>query len=181
MTDITPWPKRCFLGFALTDVQQQQITQWQQALNESSVRWVPQANLHLTLAFLGQLRPEHMAQLMACVPQLTRQRFRQPLTQLAYWPQPKIGCITATTVAPALQQLADAAQQLMQQLALPSSEHSVYRPHITLARKANSLAEAWPQLPSLQLTLQPSALHLYQSQSGDSGVSYSILHRWPLL
>ncbi|MCH1920289.1 RNA 2',3'-cyclic phosphodiesterase [Shewanella sp. A3A] len=181
MTNENTWPKRCFLGFALSEPQRQQLCSWQQQLGEGNHRWVASANLHLTLAFLGQLQPTQMQQLLERVQLLSLQRFSQPLTQLAYWPKPNIACMTSEHVATALQLMAAEAQQLMQQLALPASEHSVYRPHITLARKANSLTNSWETLVPVQLNLQPTALHLYHSQSSETGVRYQILKSWPLV
>ncbi|MGB5144871.1 MAG: RNA 2',3'-cyclic phosphodiesterase [Shewanella indica] len=180
MSPITP--KRLFLGFSPAAAERASLLKLQQACEQAyepsapSLKKVTEANLHLTLAFLGQVTAEQLGDLLAAIPGLPLKRFRVRLEQLCFWPGPKILCLAGTAEDPALMALAKAAQQLATNLELHSSEYD-YRPHITLMRRANNLPEL-EDVPTLNLT--PSELQLYESLSTPTGVEYRILASWPL-
>lgn len=180
MSPITP--KRLFLGFSPAAAERASLLKLQQACEQAyepsapGLKKVTEANLHLTLAFLGQVTAEQLGDLLAAIPGLPLKRFRLRLEHLCFWPGPKILCLAGIAEDPALMALAKAAQQLATNLELHSSEYD-YRPHITLMRRANNLPEL-EHIPTLNLT--PSELQLYESLSTPTGVEYRILASWPL-
>ncbi|WP_412514347.1 RNA 2',3'-cyclic phosphodiesterase [Shewanella indica] len=180
MSPITP--KRLFLGFSPAAAERASLLKLQLACEQAyepsapSLKKVTEANLHLTLAFLGQVTAEQLEDLLAAIPGLPLKRFRVRLEHLSFWPGPKILCLAGIAEDPALMALAKAAQQLATNLELHSSEYD-YRPHITLMRRANNLPEL-EDVPTLDLT--PSELQLYESLSTPTGVEYRILTSWPL-
>ncbi|TVL13984.1 RNA 2',3'-cyclic phosphodiesterase [Shewanella algae] len=180
MSSITP--KRLFLGFAPTMAERASLLTLQQACEQTDepsapgLKKVIEANLHLTLAFLGQVTAEQHGDLLAAIPGLPLKRFRVRLEHLCFWPGPKILCLAGTAEDPALMALAGAAQQLATNLGLHNSEYD-YRPHITLMRRAGNLPKL-EHIPTLDLT--PSELQLYESLSTPTGVEYRILASWPL-
>ena len=187
MSSPTRRSQRLFLGFSLSAAQSAELAGWQQQyLNNTKTQGhqgalVTPSNLHLTLAFFGNVAAEQLLALHESIEALPLERFAQPLGQLAYWPQPKICCLTNGAVAPALQYMAAAAQKLAGSLQLHQSEHEVYRPHITLARKlAAAEAELALSQTAPQLMLAPHELHLYESNNDGSGVRYDIVSSWPL-
>ncbi|MFB9937575.1 RNA 2',3'-cyclic phosphodiesterase [Shewanella indica] len=174
--------KRLFLGFSPAAAERASLLKLQQACEQAyepsapGLKKVTEANLHLTLAFLGQVTAEQLGDLLAAIPGLPLKRFRLRLEHLCFWPGPKILCLAGIAEDPALMALAKAAQQLATNLELHSSEYD-YRPHITLMRRANNLPEL-EDVPTLNLT--PSELQLYESLSTPTGVEYQILASWPL-
>lgn len=180
MSPITP--KRLFLGFAPTAAEKTSLLKLQQACEQADeqsgpgLKKVTAANLHLTLAFLGQVTAKQQRDLLAAIPGLPLKHFRVRLEHLCFWPGPKILCLTGTAEDPALMALAKAAQQLADDLGLHSSEYD-YRPHITLMRRAGNLPKL-EHIPTLDFT--PSELQLYESLSTPTGVEYRILASWPL-
>ncbi|QSX33075.1 RNA 2',3'-cyclic phosphodiesterase [Shewanella avicenniae] len=170
--------KRLFLGFGLNDAQVQRLTRLQSAFATDDFKPVAAANLHMTLLFLGNVTDEQQQRLQQYIDSLLLPRFTQPLSQLDFWPKPKILCLRQAEVAPPLlamqQQIAAFASNL-----LPLQQHDSYRPHVTLARKAKYLPTlAAKSIP--HISLAPTALQLYQSINLGAGVQYPILQSWPL-
>ncbi|MFV0597681.1 RNA 2',3'-cyclic phosphodiesterase [Shewanella sp.] len=187
--------QRLFLGFAPTCIQRQQLLQLQQSLRSQlapHANPVTQANLHLTLAFLGLVNQTQLAQLIQGVDKLSKPKFTVTLDSIAVWPKAQVYCLKGENVSTELALLASQAQDLAKQLQLHRSEHP-FRPHISLFRKAKSLGVFENELTLRELaqrdlahaqmtalTLAPEQLHLYLSTSGDCGVEYQILHSWSL-
>ncbi|MCE9677714.1 RNA 2',3'-cyclic phosphodiesterase [Shewanella sp. AS1] len=183
--------KRLFLGFGTTTEQAQALLRLQHSC-DCDGRAVPAANFHMTLKFLGQLTLEQEMGLIRGIDQLSQQqkltRFQLALTQLDLWPKPRVLCLKGDTRRDAsgkmdhqspndhaLSSLYQACQTLCQQLDIAGDEHN-FTPHITLFRKAKN----YHKVKVSPLLLQPTALHLYQSISSETGVRYPILHSWPL-
>ncbi|MCG9728250.1 RNA 2',3'-cyclic phosphodiesterase [Shewanella sp. Isolate13] len=167
--------KRVFLGFSLDSAQTRTITAIQAQL-PSSVRLVPSANLHMTLAFLGGATPEQLTALIDNVNQLSKPKFSVTLDTLSHWAKPKILCLRGRADDRRLVQLADDTQQLAAELGLHCSEHH-YNPHITLSRKAKAEVNGIDYQP---LTLAPTKLQLFESCPGANGVEYPTLYSWKL-
>ncbi|WOT05653.1 RNA 2',3'-cyclic phosphodiesterase [Shewanella youngdeokensis] len=167
--------KRVFLGFSLTPQQTAQVQAIQQQLPKS-VRLVPARNLHVTLAFLGQVNSSTLDALILAVDALEKPGFAVSLDLVEHWQQPKILCLKGQASDPSLISLANAGQLLAKQLRLHQSEHE-FTPHITLSRKAKMAVHNLSYVP---LIMQPTALHLFESFSGNNGVEYPILHSWQL-
>ncbi|GIU21488.1 RNA 2',3'-cyclic phosphodiesterase [Shewanella schlegeliana] len=167
--------KRVFLGFALDSAQTDSITAIQAQL-PSSVRLVPSANLHMTLAFLGAATPEQLTALIQKVNQLHKPQFSVTLNTLSHWAKPKILCLRGHAEDIKLLQLAQDTQHLAAELGLHCSEHH-YNPHITLSRKAKAEVNG---IDYQALTLAPTELHLFESCPSPNGVEYPTLHSWKL-
>ncbi|MCL1035905.1 RNA 2',3'-cyclic phosphodiesterase [Shewanella submarina] len=167
--------KRLFLGFAPSEAQ----TQTLQQLQQNCAPWgqpVPQANLHMTLAFFGMLDLRQEAILKNAVGEMDRLQFNVTLDTLSHWPGPRILCLSGKTMDSGLQAMASTTQDLVKALGLTASEHS-YTPHITLSRKARGLP---PEISASPIILEPTELHLYHSHNPGSGVQYDIIQSWPL-
>lgn len=167
--------KRVFLGFALTTEQSKQIEAIQLQL-PANVRLVPSRNLHMTLAFLGFASNETIDAIINKIDAMSKLRFTVNLDRIEHWQKPKILCLKGTASDPNLLSIANDSQTIAKKLALHQSEYQ-YNPHITLSRKAK---EAVDNIYYQPLTLQPSALHLFESFAGKDGVEYPILHSWLL-
>ncbi|ABZ75334.1 2'-5' RNA ligase [Shewanella halifaxensis HAW-EB4] len=167
--------KRVFLGFSLDSLQTQSIIAIQGQL-PNSVRLVPSANLHMTLAFLGAATPAQINAIIDSVDKMSRPKFSVMLDSLSHWEKPKILCLRGDATDPGLRQFAQDAQCIAAELGLHCSEYH-YNPHITLARKTKAEVRGVDYPP---LILAPSQLQLFESYSGLNGVEYPTLHCWQL-
>ena len=171
--------KRLFLGVSPTQ-DQAQILAHTQSLISTDGRAIPKDNFHVTLYFLGQVDELQQTQLINALNQLNAQnklkRFSVDLEAIEWWQKPKVICQAGTAKDFALIELYKTCRQLSHELNLHQSEHP-FTPHITLFRKAREYSPR--QIPPLTITAHE--LHLYHSVSGENGVSYPIIHSWPLM
>jgi len=129
-------------------------------------------NLHLTLAFLGQL-PASMLPLLERLPPrlpLPQLGFDLNLDRLQCWPGGLLHL--APSQPPAA--LLELVNGLNAQLALAglATEPRPYRPHLTLARRSHMPSAAIP----VAFSWRVEELRLYRSLEG----RYQALCRWPL-
>jgi RNA 2',3'-cyclic 3'-phosphodiesterase len=132
------------------------------------------ANIHLTLAFLGDVGE-------ARVPELRRvpvwgERHALPIERTGYWARNRIlwaGPETAPAPAVAL------ADRLRDMLAARDfrTERSAFAAHVTLLRKARE-PEDLPPLPELDWPVEECVL--VQSELSAQGSRYQVLERYPL-
>ncbi len=148
------------------------------AVGTSGGRAVPEENLHVTLAFLGQVPPGRTA--LAHRVGSSGAHAAAPLVlrfeRLAYWREPQIlVALTAAAAAPVaalaatLQRAASAAGFL--------PELKPFRAHVTVARKVAHAAASTP-LPNVQWTCAEFAL--VESRTAATGPVYSVLESYLL-
>lgn len=180
--------QRLFLGFDIDAASLHGLVQLQQQLttglpSAAQAHRVRQVNLHLTLAFLGQVNSQQLPLLLKAIDATAKLTFSVTLNTLAHWAGPKVLCLAGKAQDTGLQQLACHAQEIAMKLNLHVAEHD-FTPHVTLMRKVAQfdVATAQTTLPAhlLSLTLAPPLLHLYESSSGPMGVEYHILQSWEL-
>lgn len=171
--------QRVFIGIRVDNHALQCINKLVASMGNAGpkMRWVPENNRHLTLAFLGD-KP-------ACeVEMLARQfdetylkvtRFEYRLSQLARFPgaDGRIVALTGATSG-ALENLFQLTGKLLRGNKI-DFEQKKFRPHITLARirNPNSLKLTIDQPVNIRLDV--SRVTLYQSTLTGSGSVYSVL------
>ena len=145
----------------------------QRAVQASSGRPIAKANLHLTVAFLGELTKEAL-EMARGAPPIPVGEFEITLDGLGVWPESKILWLAPLDPPPALGEL---EAQLWDGLAERGfrAEDRIYRPHVTLARRARPVQEAvapvrWPV----------RELALVESVPYGKNVHYEVLQTWPL-
>ncbi|MCK2082731.1 RNA 2',3'-cyclic phosphodiesterase [Aeromonas sp. 3925] len=137
---------------------------------------VPERNLHLTLAFLGEADEATQARLIAAAGQQRCPPFSVHLDQTGWFQRAKAAWVGPSEWPNELNVLARALRRHGEKLGLGNGEQG-YRPHVTLSRKAG---EAPYALPAPDLVLQAESFCLYQSVSTPQGVSYEPIACWPL-
>lgn len=137
---------------------------------------VPESNLHLTLAFLGEADEATQASLVAAAERQHCPPFRIRLDQAGWFNRAKAAWVGPREWPNELNVLARALRRHGEKLGLGNGEQG-YRPHITLSRKA---AEAPEALPAPDFVLQADRFCLYRSVSTPDGVHYEPLACWPL-
>lgn len=142
-----------------------------------AARWVRPDNLHITLAFLGDVEAERVGAACEAADAVAAPGFVLRLDILEHWRRPQVLCLTPSATPPTLAQLAaDLAGQL--QAAGFALDQRPYRAHLTLARKAP------PPPPGACLATpvlwQAGEFVLVESRRDGQGSAYGILKAWPL-
>ena len=132
-------------------------------------------NLHVTLAFMGNVDETTEQAIRQCLSHITAKPITIIFDQLTSWSKASILCLTSSKPP---QQIID----LVEQLIIVIGEWGVeldsrpYTAHVTLARKA---------LPNPTIILEPirwsaMSFSLVESVSTAEGVEYRVLESWPL-
>lgn len=137
---------------------------------------VPEANLHLTLAFLGETDEATQARLIAAAELQHCPPFTVRLDQTGWFARARAAWVGPREWPNELNVLARALRRHGEKLGLGNGEQG-YRPHVTLSRKA---AEAPSALPAPDFEVQADRFCLYRSVSTPDGVSYEAIACWPL-
>ena len=157
---------------------------WQEACHSQATkllphatgRWIPQQNLHVTLAFLGAVSSTQRVCLEKAADQITAEAFTLAFERLDYRPRNRIVWASTNQIPPALIRLVDQLRALLPGCGL-SAESRVFTPHLTLLRKADRAeigsSAAIPPWPV-------TSFSLVRSQTLPSGVLYETLRSWPL-
>jgi len=171
--------QRIFIGIPVDKQTQGLINELLKPVRKISadIRWVPENNRHLTLAFLGD-RPESDINSLLRVFDETyqhRSRFQYCLPALTRFPN-AAGRILALTGQPAgpLEDLCQATRKLLDKNRIDFDQKR-FRPHITLARirKARQVKTAFDQ--QTEICLDIASVVLYQSTLNSTGSIYSRL------
>lgn len=173
---------RLFLALELPDSIKAQLLPLRQLVPAGS-KLVPQANMHITLVFIGKAELEPVRQA------LKRLKFPMASITLAdpgcfrqrngshFW----VGLRDNTGLLDLHQQLLTALKQVGLK-----PDDKPFRPHITLARYKGALSEGArrpflsQRVPTPAMTFQPPHFSLYSSETLPEGPIYRIEERYPL-
>lgn len=170
-------PQRLFFALWPEDSLRQRLARLSKPLTHSSRgRVVPAENLHITLAFLGNVDAcqrecvERMADDIACP------TFDIVLDHFGYWPRSRVLWFAPSVVPERLTRLADMLAANAGECGL-SLDVRPYRPHLSLMRKVPRAPENMDAEP---LSWLVDRFVLVRSVSVAQGVSYEVLREWPL-
>lgn len=145
-------------------------------------RPIPVANLHLTLAFIGELAPARLEQLGTAVDDMLARdggaADTLALDQLGYFPRPGICWVGPGEWPDALEQLAARLAGAGRRAGGDGGLKDRFQPHVSLLRRCEQPPPAAPQAPAFALPYRE--FQLYESTRGRSGVRYQALAAWPL-
>lgn len=162
------WPDEAFCDDLL-----QRSQFW---LSKTNGRAVAQENLHVTLAFLGNVDDTQQACLEQVAAATGAEAFRLSLNHLAMWPQPRVVWAGASEAPAAFVELAKALQQGARGCGL-SIESRPPVAHLTLKRKV-SKAPVGEDFEPLNWDVQ--RFYLVASKTFSEGVVYERLRSWSL-
>ena len=145
----------------------EQLTPWQG-------RRVRPENLHITLAFLGDVEEAITTQLQSV--RIPGRGFSVTLDNLGWWRGPRVIWLAPTLIPPALTSLVDTINTHVAGLGIDVDPRP-YRPHLTLVRKA---ARRPPPVEFEPIFWQINGFCLVQSETGQTGSNYKVLCSWPL-
>lgn len=154
---------RLFFALSLDEPQRALLAMWRQQALPSLSKPVSQANLHLTLAFIGELDETNVPALISSAGRLSWSPFEVRCDAFGQWPRSGISYLYPPQPPPALAALASQLQQLSRQYG-GFDEKRPYQPHITLARGQHQLQN--PKIKPPDVSLAVARFALYQSAKG---------------
>jgi len=170
--------RRLFFALPLPETLRQEVIEWRAAQFPAETgRPVSTENLHLTLAFLGEVSANKEQALRAAAAQLQQSAFTLTLDDYGHWPRPGVVWLGLRNPPQGLLQL---AQWLREQAARNGCYQSPmpYYPHISLLRQAFTGVSSPAGTPGWQTEV--TAFNLYHSAFENGRTHYILLESWPL-
>lgn len=170
--------RRLFFALTLPDALQQQVIRWRaDAFTPEAGRPVAAANLHLTLAFLGDVTAQKETALKKLAGRISQPGFSMVLDDLGHWQRPGVVWLGTRRAPRGLLQLAEllrsqAARSGCYQSPMP------FHPHITLLRDAGQAVAIPP--PGFHWDVEVNTFALYESVFTQGRTRYTPLQRWSL-
>jgi 2'-5' RNA ligase len=161
------------------------IGDWRDRHSACDGRPIPVANLHITLAFAGELSDKRIERLCLAADEWQPDaiqgeetgRCQLRLDQVGYWPRPGIYWLGPAQWPQRLTQLSNRLRQAIV-AAGGKRDRNNFTPHITLYRRCQNAPPAPTMAPSIDFHCD--SFSLFESRQGRSGVSYHSLYEWPL-
>ncbi|NDL61242.1 RNA 2',3'-cyclic phosphodiesterase [Acerihabitans arboris] len=170
--------RRLFFAIALPDSVRQAIIGWRAGqFPYEAGRPVAAANLHITLAFLGEVSANKEQALRAAAMRLQQKPFTLALDDCGHWPGSGVVWLGMKRAPRGLLQL---AQRLRAQAARNGCYQSPlpFHPHVTLLRQARQAVALPPGAPGWEITVD--GFSLYASLFDNGRTRYMLLDSWPL-
>lgn len=170
--------KRLFFGIALPEESRQSLIKWRaDTFVDEAGRPVAAANLHLTLAFLGDIGAEKSRALRQMAGRIRQPAFTLTLDDAGHWPRSGVVWLGPKQAPRGLLQLAgmlrsQAARSGCYQSPLP------FHPHVTLLRNATQPVTLPPRNFRWQFRVERFAL--FESVFANGRTSYKTLADWEL-
>jgi len=172
---------RVFFGLAPDTTTALAIADWRDRQLHCAGRPVSPANLHLTLAFVGEVSNPALERLCNEVedwlPRAAIPGDTLTLDCTGYWHRPGIYWLGATRWPGPLTRLAGKLG-ILTGAAGGKRDRRAFQPHITLYRRCNEPPPGPPLPPSIPMPYGQCTL--FESRRGRQGVSYHALENWPL-
>lgn len=179
---------RLFYALDIETKDKQKIAQWRDENLPLLKKPAIENNLHITLAFLGNISIQKKCVLEKNTKNLlTNLDFTRLLSneaskngtlefnQLALFKKPKVLYLGMLNVPEWLTTLAGVLSEMAKEINIYQEER-IYKPHVTLARKANFV----PNINTFNLSVHVTSFSLYESKSTENGVEYFPLKTWLL-
>lgn len=171
-------PKRLFFALELPSAVQKQIVQWRAThFPEDAGRPVAADNLHLTLAFLGEVSAEKQRALATLAGRIQQPGFTLHLDDAGQWLRSRVVWLGTRQPPRGLLQLAN---MLRAQAARSGCYQSPqpFHPHLTLLRQAGQAVPI--PAPGFHWEFPVTEFVLYESRYAGGRTRYTPLQRWTL-
>jgi len=154
-----------------------QFMQWAKLLHETCDGNISKpGNLHITLAFLGNVEVSRLDELKLLASRIGGSAFSLEFSAPGYWRHNRIAWAAPDQTPPVLSDLVQNIESSLRAARFKFDERP-YAPHLTLLRKAR-----WdpPQCALKSVNWKISEFTLVRSNRMASGSHYEIIGRWPL-
>ncbi|MFA6047702.1 MAG: RNA 2',3'-cyclic phosphodiesterase [Parcubacteria group bacterium] len=164
------------------DITQKNTNSWCGGL---PVKWTKEANLHITLLFLGYVDEETLLEVCQKVREVVGSEdiFDIEFDRIELFPSatdPKMVALTGPTNADLLR----LNEKIEKELNIFTSAKKTFRPHITLGRGRKYKWEALKSKPSIEekypLVITAETIDVMASDFGDGNSEYTIIESCPL-
>ncbi|MDX1405637.1 MAG: RNA 2',3'-cyclic phosphodiesterase [Woeseiaceae bacterium] len=129
---------------------------------------VDRRNWHITLVYIGVFDEDNIPALQAAASNIAPFDFRLRFDRISFWQRPKIASMNPRNTPAELTALVKSLEDILKPFGFVPNER-VYRPHITVARRARSFTEVPLARP---LDLEWSSFELVESVPTTRGVQY---------
>lgn len=175
---------RCFIAINLPNTIQNYLAGLIESIRQDKVKWVEPKNLHLTLAFLGEVAEEAMPNLIKQMETIQLPSFALKLDRLGAFPnadQPRVINISVQDKTNTLFQLYKMLEQTLTQGNWPL-DAKPFSGHITLGRvkEGSQPININLNVPIDNLEFTIKEFSLIRSQLTPQGPIYSVLQNYPL-
>ena len=180
---------RCFVALPLSNKIVNGLNEIQNGLSKSGfkLRWVKPENIHLTIAFMGEITQEQVDKIGIGLEEIAKdfQPFEIVIGKLGAFASPKnarvvwVGCREENGL---LRNLQKAVVKMIKAENIPL-ESKKFHPHLTLGRANPPIKKLavpeniWNCSPGI---LNVTEINIYQSNLSSDGASYSILKSVPI-
>ena len=169
---------RVFFALWPDDAERAAMTAWQSPLQQvCGGRAMAAEKLHNTLVFLGDVQLERLEALQLAAQEVSTERFHVVFDTAKYWGRNHIVYASPREIPPKLSTLVSSLEKILLCHHFKFDQRG-YKPHITLLRHAKWNDNPLPEMPSVVWGKQDFAL--VHSVSGEQGVGYEVLARFPL-
>ncbi|MCB1921665.1 MAG: RNA 2',3'-cyclic phosphodiesterase [Candidatus Competibacteraceae bacterium] len=166
--------RRLFLALWPGETERQQMAEL--AKQVAGRRRVRDANLHLTLVFLGATTPEQLAGYETALENLTMPTLELTLDRYGYWPQPRLLWLGSSCTPLELYELVAELHRRLRGCGFVP-ERRAFQAHITLARRFTGRIPAEPL--AMPVRWRVSAVSLVESLPSPESSCYEVLRCWP--
>lgn len=138
------------------------------ALSEVEGNAVDRRNWHITLVYIGAFEEDNIPGLMSSVRDIPAFDFRLRFDRITFWQRPKIASMNPRNTPGELTELVKSLEGRLLPFGFVPNER-VYRPHITVARRARTFTDVLLARP---LDLEWTSFELVESVPTTRGVQY---------
>lgn len=173
---------RAFFGIVIEGRDRIRITDWRDQACACDGKPVPPANLHITLAFIGDIKRTALEQIAEAANSYFAMNAiggdTLALDTVGYWSKSGLFWIGPSQWPPPLTRLSQKLGHLAG-AAGGKLNNRPFQPHVTLYRRCRNPPAAPLYEPDVNLAYTHCTL--FESHQGKKGVSYHALEQWPLL
>lgn len=177
--------RKIFISINLADKDKKRLIRATEKWRELPVKWVREANLHITLAFLGHIADENIALICEKVQETAKntEMFDLEFKEIELSPNldnPKIIWLSGE----ADENLRNLHEKIEKVLGIYVSSKKSFRPHITLGRIRGRKWETLESKPEIvekyNLIVSVESVDIMASDFGDGSREYTIIESCPL-
>jgi 2'-5' RNA ligase len=171
-----PATQRLFFALWPDEGVRDQLRAAQTAIPNRGGRPVHVEDIHVTLAFLGQVEAERRACMEQAAAGVRGAPFELLIDRQGYWPRPRVAWCAPAEVPEPLRELVQRLNRALRPCGF-EPERRAYSPHVTLFRDSRAV----PEGPLARPVRWPCReFVLVASGGGAGGPRYRVLARWPL-
>ncbi|VYU25952.1 RNA 2',3'-cyclic phosphodiesterase [Metakosakonia massiliensis] len=170
--------KRLFFAIELPEATREEIVRWRaENFPQDAGRPVAAANLHLTLAFLGEVSAQKQQALETLAGRIRQPGFTLRLDDAGQWLRSRVAWLGCRQSPRGLIQLAEMLRAQASRSGCWQSP-GPFHPHVTLLRDAGQAVAIPP--PGFQWSFPVTEFVLYESHFAGGRLRYTPVNRWTL-